>query len=779
MQLPWSGFMAWFERWPLAFTLASMFAAIGIPPVSATEPEIRNLSVRGLQVKGTTPLTIDGDGFGTKPKLLLPFPANVTLKPGGNDKQATFDIALGDDVTPGYHQLRLVSENGVTLPAVIAVDRLPQRPFGPSIEQLPVALHGSVSGSNVLETAFTGKSGQKVMIEVEAKRLGGALRPVIHLYSPKRLQLGWAWGVPALHGDARLEATLPEDGAYRITLHDAEYQAPVAGHFRLRVGQWAYVDRAFPAQVSKEIASVELIGSQSAKADLPTARNARWLLLPWPKDGTWSGPRPYAEASSRTELLEQPDSGKPQELPAGQVAVSGRLASPYEEDRYRVAVTPGSKIRFDVYCERLGSPIDAALVIRNDMGADLSRVEDGPGTLDPSVEFTVPANVSALVLAVVDAQGRGGPNGLYRLAVSPVVVGGDNEFELITSARRLTMSSEGKMVIPVLVERRGYSGPIDLSATALPSGVKLEGTQIPPGADGTLVTVTSSSAAVNAGLTTWQGKSADGRERVVVQKNHPMEKLQPWLATELAVAGSAAKGKDLIVEWKDAKPDDSFVLGRRRSFNIKVTRTGPATPVRITLVTSQLPVLANNQPDPNRTIRLERALELAANVSELEVPLLIPAELSSEVYDIAIQAETLTANKQGATALGFTPVRRLAVNRPVALKLDGPARIDVKTPDKGAPSVEIAGTVERFKGIDGDVQVTLTGLPPGAQAPPVTVKAGTISFKLKVTLAANTPAGEIKELKLNASIIPEPKQPNQRAKSKDVEVTLNVLAAKK
>ncbi len=747
-------------------------------PIRAVEPEIRNLSLRGLQVKGTTTLTIDGDGFGTKPKLLLPFPANVTLKPGGNDKQATFDIALGDDVMPGYHQLRIVSENGITLPAVVAVDRLPQRPFGPSVEQVPVALHGSVSGSNVLETTFTGKSGQKVMVEVEAKRLGSGLRPVIHLYSPKRLQIAWAWGVPALHGDARLEATLPEDGSYRIALHDAEYQAPAAGQFRLRVGQWAYVDRAFPAFASKEITSVELIGPQSARADIPTARNARWLLLPWPKDGTWSGPRPYVETSSRTELREQPSSGKPQDLPAGAVAVSGRLASPYEEDRYRVPVTPGAKIRFEVFAERLGSPIDAALVIRNDMGVDLSRAEDGPNTLDPSIEYTVPANVTALVLAVVDAQGRGGPNGLYRLAVSPVAAGA-NEFELITSAKRVTLPSEGKMVVPVLIERRGYAGPIDLSATGLPAGVKLEGTQTPPGADGTLITLSSSSAALNAGLMTWQGRAADGRDRVVFQKNHPMEKLQPWLATEFAIAGSAAKGKDLVVDWKDAKPDDALVLGRRRSFNIKATRTGPATPVRITLITSQLPVLANNQPDPNRTIRLEKAIELAANASEIEVPLLIPAELSSEVYDIAIQAEALTANKQGGTAIGFTPVRRLPVSYPVALKLDGPARIDVKPADKGPPTVEIAGTIERFKGIDGDVQVTLTGLPPGAQAPAVTVKVGMNPFKVKLTLAANTPAGEIKGLKLNASIVPEPKQPNQRAKSKDVEVTLNIVAAKK
>src|SRR5436190_1118309 len=146
-------------------TLALLtFASVG----SAAEPLVRNLNLRGLQIEGTTTLVIDGD-YLVGAKLLLPFAAKSELKPDSTDKRATFDVTLAADVTPGYHNLRVVTEGGVSLPTLIGVDRLPQKPAAATIEQLPVALHGAVGGSSVVETKFTGKAGQAVTVEVEAQ----------------------------------------------------------------------------------------------------------------------------------------------------------------------------------------------------------------------------------------------------------------------------------------------------------------------------------------------------------------------------------------------------------------------------------------------------------------------------------------------------------------------------------------------------------------------------------------------------------------------------------
>ena len=86
---------------PSRFTVALLLFVTVSPVLQATEPTLRALDVRGLRVGGTTTLVIDGDDLGTTPRLLLPFAAKQTLKPGSTDKKATFDVTLDGEVTPG------------------------------------------------------------------------------------------------------------------------------------------------------------------------------------------------------------------------------------------------------------------------------------------------------------------------------------------------------------------------------------------------------------------------------------------------------------------------------------------------------------------------------------------------------------------------------------------------------------------------------------------------------------------------------------------------------
>ena len=49
-----------------------------------------------LQIGGATTLVIDGDDLGTAPRLLLPFAAKQTLKPGATARRAVYDVTLDD-----------------------------------------------------------------------------------------------------------------------------------------------------------------------------------------------------------------------------------------------------------------------------------------------------------------------------------------------------------------------------------------------------------------------------------------------------------------------------------------------------------------------------------------------------------------------------------------------------------------------------------------------------------------------------------------------------------
>jgi hypothetical protein len=759
----------------LAVVLAVAWA---VAPASGGEPAIRNVNIRGLQLGFPTALVIDGDDFGTAPKLLLPFAAKQELKTGSTDKQATFEVTAEAGVIPGYYQLRVVTDGGVSLPVVIGVDALPQLTLPITIGALPVALHATLGGSTVLETSFAGKAGQTVFVEIESQRLGAKLRPVLHLYDAKRRQLAWAWTTPALSGDARLEAVLPADGQYMVTMHDLEYAAPQPGFFRLKIGQWSSVESVFPSRVAlNQPAALELISlAKAAQANLSPQASSGETPLAWPGELLWSGPRPYVEVTSQSQLLEQPTGGL-QDLPPAPVDVNGRLVTAGEEDRYRFPVTPGSKLRLEVFAERLSSPLDVALVIRNDKGDVVVRGEDSSDTLDPVLDYVVPAQVMALTLGVVDAQGRGSPRGVYRLQVRSLSEPVESDFELLTPVQRMALGEGATVVVPVLAKRRGYEGRIEITAVNLPAGLLIGNAAIPEGADGTLVTVARSGAEpVAATIINWQGHNPAGQQHIATVQGHPMLEIQPWLAREVALAPTAAKQADFTVDFNELPADAALRPAGKLTLPVKLAHRDPALveklKVRLTLLTSQLPPLNNKQVDTNRQLRAEKLVELPATMLTGEIVVLVPTELSGTAYDVAVQAELLGPDNR-PTATTFTPVRRLAVKHQLAVQLAA-ARMEVPLDAKTGAMIKIEGKVERREGLTGDVVVALTGLPEGARADTPTVKADVVDFVMNVVLPPTARIGQWRGLALSASGVPDPNQANVRVRSRDVPLTLVV-----
>ena len=149
----------------------------------AKPPEIRSVNVRGFQIGQPTVVTIDGVDLLPAPKLLL---GAQSVEATLDDKQSNANrivltATLPNEIAPGLAQLRLATTDGVSNSVVVALDRMPQLPISETVAALPVSLHGSVPGSGSSKTTFTGKAGDDVLIEVEAKRLGSKLRPVVLL----------------------------------------------------------------------------------------------------------------------------------------------------------------------------------------------------------------------------------------------------------------------------------------------------------------------------------------------------------------------------------------------------------------------------------------------------------------------------------------------------------------------------------------------------------------------------------------------------------------------
>src|SRR5262249_14953064 len=160
----------------------------------------------------------------------------------------------------GVYPLRIASDKGISNVVPLLIEDGAPLPFAAKVDRLPASLYGALPGSGTLTTTFAGKKGQRLAVEVDARRLGSAINPVVKLLDPRRVQLAWAQGSNPLGGDARLSVVLPADGTYAVELHDLQYQAGAPNLFRLRLGDFQSADLAFPLAGQRGTkASFELI----------------------------------------------------------------------------------------------------------------------------------------------------------------------------------------------------------------------------------------------------------------------------------------------------------------------------------------------------------------------------------------------------------------------------------------------------------------------------------------------------------------------------------------
>lgn len=729
------------HRRQVTIVLAAL-VLLGTGVVSAAPPVVRNLDRLGLQVGGSTVVTIDGDNLLPEPKLVLSVPVvKQVAQPKATANRVVIEVTLDKKATPGLYNLRLANANGISAGRVVAVDHLPQRAWEAKTAALPVALHGTLSGSNVLSTSFAGKAGQTILCEVEAQRLGAKLRPVLHLRDEGGREQAWTLPNLALGGDARLQTVLPADGTYTVEVHDSQYAAGAPGNFRLKLGNWHYVDSVFPPAVRRgQTATVELLGNkpdQRTSIQAESSRPGRSVVpLPWVDPAQASGPRPHVLVSDLPEIVEK--EGGVQEVETLPVALNGRLAKAEESDRFRLKVTPGAKLRFEVFADRLGSPLDAVLKLQRDNGTLLAQGDDSPGSPDPLLDFTVPADVQSLVVAIEDVHGRGQPNFVYRIVVQPIgAATGGKDFRLYLPSAELNVPQGGSQVVEVEIERRGYLGPIRLAVDGLPAGVQVQGLDVPAGATGGLLIFTATGSTPGNALFSLRGSSVDAKEpiaRLARERNHPLRTLQPWLAEEFALAVTPKEKITFAAAWGDVPANAELVAGT--SFKVPLKWTPPKEEhggVRLYLLSSHRPPRVNNQPDVNQSLRKDQGpfLDLPANKTQGDFVVLVPATLASVPRDLAFRADLLSKDRARVIAQTFTPARRFNVLNPLVVK-PAAVQLDAVLDPKTGAEVKLTGKVERRGGFKGDVTVSLTGVPPGVAVPTVNVKADQSDFQLSL-----------------------------------------------
>lgn len=775
----------------LAFVSAATVAITSLLAPSATAlaaPAITSVTPRGLQIGQTTTIAVTGSDLSADLQLLSD--AKITsqkVKAGAKPNRVELEIELDKALSPGLYAVRVASASGISSPIVLGVDRMPQRMFSAKLGEFPASFTGTVGGAEVLSAKFTGKKGQKLVFDVEAQRLGSGLKPVLRVNDARGTQIAWSPPRRIIGGDARVEMELPTDGEYTLELHDELFRPAGNGFFRLQIGELQYADLAFPMGVA--IGGKQAIECVSTNIRTSAELNAvEWTIpgetvAPIPVAERLTGSAPRVAVSDFPELSEAGVVGQTQLLPTAPVAISGRLSTVGEEDRYLVTVAPKQKLRFDVVARQFGSPLDGVLTIRKEDGNEqLASGDDRPGSSDPLVDFTVPAGVTKLQVSIKDLLGRGGNEYVYRLVVRDQ---SRPDFLLSLAADKINIPAGATQVVPVQVTRMNYDGPIELALSGQPSEVSLHGNVIPKGATIGLVTLSAQDVSPQSGLTRLIGRAAEGGStpvRVAMFGEVPGAKYQPRIRTDLGLA--IARSSPVSLAWIPGE-NDQLYLGGKLAARLQFTRAaGSKEKVRLKLLTSQ-PVpqktlqAAPNAPqrvvdDVDRMLRLEGEPTFGPDQTEVKVNILVPNDLPKQPWDLVLVADVLSPDGKMTVSSLAAPVRTLLPVAPFTLALTGENRAEGKA-GVGQPG-KIAGKIERSPGYAQPVLVTLDGLPKGYVAPQILVAGDKSEFELPLSFASTVKAGELKGAKLVAFTAP---LVVKSVKSNAIEVAINVVPGEK
>jgi hypothetical protein len=772
-----------------------VFLLLGAPrPASAASPVLTGIEPRGAQRGKTFTLTLQGERLVPGAEFLSPLPGTISrLAPPKDlenpETRLPFLVQVPPDAPVGLYPVRVRTADGLSNILLFSVGDLPEmvekEPNDTAAQAnlitLPGTITGTLQGPDRDYFKFVSRASERWVFEVEARRAGSAIDPVIEILDAKGQRVAFNDDAPNLSADARLEVTLPLAGTYFVLVHDSKYSDQSENFYRLKIGRYAYAEGIFPlgGQRGKSV-EVELFGGNlprlvKVRADLSVAPGVDSVPvnLPGPRS---VGSLPFQlRVGDFPETLE-PTEGQEKELPPSTI-INGRISAPGEVDRYKVKVAPGQKWLFEIEAASLGtSRMYAALDVRDAAGKRLKSKEIRIGP-DPRLVFEVPEKVEEVVLTVEDLRGQGGPAYAYRLRGEPQ----DEDFALRQITPYVNIPAGGTAAIEVVAERFGYSGTVKLSIPDLPEGltasggtlhaVEVDHTNMRPLTTRGYITLSAKAGTAPRAwnLTVW-GEGMTARGPIRRRARAPGLMVAVKGGDILSLTGDFLPRKPLIYPWLNTglpaavtKPSPAILQLDTQTLRVaqgidapvgyKLIANGPGIvfkDISAALPYGELKDLAVTQPEESKkkepgkvfvkssfdTPAAELDLLLTASVQidgrdELVAAPAVPMQVVPG-YRVALASAHMEIMPGGKAELGGTIGRESVFTGPVKVQIaDPPEKVTCPAvevpPDKSDFVLVCEASPEAQKG-DFDIHVAPVGLVPGRQdqreyrIPPITAR---------------------------------------------------------
>ena len=803
--------------------------------LSGAAPVLKALEPRGAQRGQALKVTLVGEALQPGAEITTTLPgafSRLTSSPEKGDSELPLLLQLKEDAAPGLYPVRVRTEGGLSNILLFAVGTLPETVEAESLlkekernekltndlpasaEKLavPITVNGTLVGPDQDYYRFTAKAGERWVFEVDARRAGSAIDPVVRVVNAGGKELAVNNDAPGASVDARAEVTFAQAGEYLVLVHDAKYSDQDQNFYRLKIGSYPYAESMFPlgGQRGKTVDVSLTGGSLTApvvvKTALPSNKQANYLPINVPGSSSLpflfrvgdlpelyesqsalpgAGVRGSRAAKGVPEKGSEP--GKPVDLPASTV-MNARISRAGEVDRYRVAVTPGQVWAFEVEAASLGvskllgvlAVYDAATNKRlaltelgQEAGTNPFSFESSRNDVDPRLSVSIPKDVNEVVVSLEDLLGRGGAGFAYRLTVFPQPP--DFNVELLTPY--LNLPESGTAAIEVLVSRRGYDGPIQLSFENLPEDFTQAGGHIPaelnPPEDRRAfslgyLTITAKPGAKRQplDLTVWAHateSSSPIRKQAVAPgmvqairgvRQKPFK--APWLGSVLpmAVANPApvrievAKQHVRIVQGGDYALAWKLVKGPQASGSIKVENPRPTASIK--------------------DLRVLRRPEGMDYMEEGTFQILTTFATPPVTFDLVMDASRITGMK--SERLISAPAVTVEIVPGYGLKL-----ISEKLAVRPGESVEVQGKIEREPGFDAVVKLQVEDLPQQVTSKELVIPADQTSFSLVLSAGPNAQPGTF-DVRLSSSATMADRRDKQEFKIPDLKARLDVLA---
>jgi hypothetical protein len=441
----------------------------------------------------------------------------------------TVDLTISPTAAPGPRQLRIITPSGSTVPLRFHVGSLSEVIETESTKvsvrrevevTLPTVVNGRIMAGDIDRIRFRARKGQRLVAAIAARDLipyisdavPGWFQATARLLDSSGNELAFSDDYQC-GPDPLIVQTIPADGDYVLEIRDALFRGREDFIYRASIGEFPLITSAFPlgGKVGQptlvELRGVNLPSSATTR---PSITEGGITPLAWALRGTRVGPILF-ESSDLPEILDRTTNplAAPRRasttLPATQpiaipVIVNGRIAVPGERDCFTFAGKAREEVVVEVTARRLGSPLDALVVLTDEGGAAIASGDDNQDLANGLMTHHADSYLRVILprdgkyqLTLADLQGHGGIDFAYRLRVSAPIP----DFALRAVPSMVCLRGGVPQAITVHAMRRdGFNGAIDLKlAGDASSALLLQGGGIPAGAGSVTLTLTAQTGA--------------------------------------------------------------------------------------------------------------------------------------------------------------------------------------------------------------------------------------------------------------------------------------------